>query len=430
MLMLKRILVPLKSFEIIFVLMLTVFINTICSGQEIKKNPCPIDNADIWVLAGQSQMAGAGRIPDTTSNPNIMMLNMDDKWMIAKNPLHRIFEATAPAYENGFCDLLPDSLKNSEQAHTQFKLLAQISKQNPVGGVGPGLYFAKHIFENTGRSIGLIPCALGGSRMDQWYPELKSEGGNSLYGAMINRIHSVGKEKIKGFIWSQGESEAMKLKTDEYEADLLRLIEAVREEVDNPELPVILVQIGRFIKYDEKQDRTWEEIREIQRRVAHNTKNVYMITGIDLPLDDCAHISTDGQKRLGKRLAEIALTYVYKQTGHAKQIELESIKMCKDEKSGSNYLKLHYSGVYGKLSAPGSPGQFELRVDGEPHIEWVVAKVEFDPEDDAGLKLFLSMVPTTPATLVCGSGTNPYMNITDSLDNPIPAFGPIDIPLK
>lgn len=412
------------------ILVLIFFVNSTCNGQTtLNKNPCPID-ADIWVLAGQSQMAGAGRVPDTTSNPNIMMLNMDDKWMVAKNPLHRIFEAVAPAYENGFCDLLPDSLKNSEKAHAQFKLLAQLSKQNPIGGVGPGLYFAKHIFENTGRPIGLIPCALGGSRMDQWYPENKSDLNNSLYGSMINRIHSVGKEKVKGFIWSQGESEAMKLKTNEYEVDLLRLIEAVRKEVGNLDLPVILIQIGRFIKYDQKQDRTWEEIREIQRRVAHNTKNVFMITGIDLPLDDCAHISTDGQQRLGKHLAEIALTYVYKQPGHAKQIELESVKMCKDEKSGSNYLKLHYSGVSGKLSAPGNPGQFELRVDGEPHIEWVVSKVEFDPEDNAGLKLFLSMVPDKPAQLVCGNGTNPYMNITDSLDNPIPAFGPIEIPLK
>jgi len=409
----------------LFFLLIPILYSECYCQSEIKKNPCPI-NADIWILAGQSQMHGAGRMPDTTSNPNIWMLNMDGRWMIAKNPLHRIFEATAPVFENNFCE----SSKNTEEAHTQYKLLAKQSKQNPIGGVGPGMYFAKHVFEQTGRPIGLIPSALGGSRMDQWYPEKKSEGDNSLYGAMINRIHSVGIENIKGFIWSQGESEAMKLTTDKYEADLLRLIKSVRKEVNNPDLPVILVQIGRHIIYDTKQDKTWEEIREIQRKVVSESKNVYMVTGIDLPLDDCAHISTDGQKRLGKRIAEIALTYVYNQPGHAKQISLESMKMCKDEKSNSNYLYLHYSGVCGKLSSCGRPGQFELRVDGEPHIEWVISKIEFDPQDDAGLKLFLSMVPDKPAKLVCGNGTNPYMNITDSLDNPIPAFGPVDIPLK
>jgi sialate O-acetylesterase len=407
-----------------------LIVDKLSYGQNnIIKNPCPIE-ADIWVLAGQSQMAGAGREPDTTTNPNIMMLNMDNSWMIAQEPLHRIFETTAPAYEICYCDLLPEPLKNSEEGHEQYRKLAVQSKENPVGGIGPGMYFAKHVYKNTDKPIGLIPSALGGSRMDQWYPRLKSQGDSSLYGAMINRIHSVGIENIKGFIWSQGESEAMILKTEEYEGYLLNLIKSVRDEVKNPELPVLLVQCGRFIHYDTKQDRTWEEIREIQRRVAQITQNVYMVTGIDLPLDDCAHISTDGQKRLGKRLAEIALTYVYEQPGHAKQIELESIKMCKDDKTGSNYLQLHYNGVCGKLSACGRPAQFELRVNGEPCIEWVVAKVELDDEDPAGLKLYLSAVPDEPAQLICGNGTNPYMNITDSLDNPIPAFGPIDIPLK
>jgi len=413
----------------LFFLLIPILYSECYCQSEIKKNPCPID-ADIWVLAGQSQMAGAGRTPDTLTDSRIMMLNMDDKWMVAKNPLHRIFEATAPAYEKGFFELLPENMKDWDKAHAQFQMLAQLSKTNPVGGVGPGLYFAKHILEHTNRTIALIPCALGGSKMEMWYPEKKSEGNNSLYGTMINRINSVGKEKIKGFIWSQGEAEAMMLKTDKYEKDLLRLIESVRKDVGNPELPVILVQAGRFITVNPAMDKTWEEIREIQRKVAGESENVYMVSGIDLPLDDCAHISTDGQKRLGKRIAEIALTYVYNQPGHVKQISLESMKICKDEKSNSYYLHLHYSGVCGHLSSCGRPGQFELRVNGEAKIEYVVSKIEFDPDDEAGLNLFLSGIPNEVAQLICGNGVNPYMNITDSLDNPIPAFGPIDIPMK
>ncbi|RJP71573.1 MAG: sialate O-acetylesterase [Ignavibacteriales bacterium] len=409
--------------------LITVF-NAECFCQpDVKKNPCPID-ADIWILAGQSQMAGAGRTPDTTSNPNIWMLNMDGNWMVAKNPLHRIFEATAQAFEKDFFELLPDSMKDWDKAHAQFQMLAQLSKTNPVGGVGPGLYFAMHILEQTGRPVALIPCALGGSKMEMWYPEKRTEGNNSLYGAMLNKINSVNKEKIKGFIWSQGESEAMMLKTGNYEKDLLRLIESVRKDVGKPDLPVILIQAGRFITVNPAMDKTWEELREIQRKVTAESKNVYMTSGIDLPLDDCAHISTDGQKRLGKRLAEIALTYVYNQPGHAKQISLESIKMCKDEKSSSNYLHLHYSGVCGRLSACCRPSQFSLRINGEARIEYVVSKVEFDPNDDAGINIYLSGVPNQPATLICGDGVNPYMNITDSLDNPVPAFGPIDIPLE
>ncbi|MHB8337415.1 MAG: sialate O-acetylesterase [Ignavibacteriaceae bacterium] len=39
---------------------------------------CPI-KADIWVLTGQSNMAGNGRTPDTTTNPKIWMINMDNR---------------------------------------------------------------------------------------------------------------------------------------------------------------------------------------------------------------------------------------------------------------------------------------------------------------------------------------------------------------
>lgn len=177
-------------------------------------------------------------------------------------------------------------------------------------------------------------------------------------------------------------------------------------------------------------NRTFEEVREMQRKVTKQRKNVYMVTSIDLPLDDWVHLSTDGQRRLGKRIAEIALSYVYGLKGHGKQIDLESIKMCKDDKSGSNYLHLHFIGVSGKLTCCGLPSQFELRVDGEPKYEYVVSKTELDPDDAAGLNLFLSAIPNDPTQLVCGSGTNPYMNITDSLDIAISAFGCVDIQLK
>ncbi len=393
-----------------------------------NSNPCPIA-ADIWVLAGQSNMQGAGRTPDTATNPNIMMLNMDNKWMVAREPLHRIFEATALAYEKDYFGLLPDSMKDWDKWHIQYLKFREMSKEKPMGGVGPGMFFARNVYDATKRPIALIPCALGGSTISQWDPAKRNWGDSSLYGAMINRIKAAG-GKIKGLIWSQGESEAMMLKSKTYGTEFLRFIDSFRKDVNAPTLPVIYVQIGKFNKRDSIMGRAWEEVREIQRQVLTQRENVYMVTAIDLPLDDCAHTSTDGQRRLGRRIAEMALTNVYKINGHAKQINLESMKLCKDAASGSDYLHLHYSGVCGKLISSGSPGEFTLRLNGNENIMYVVSKVQLDPEDAAGLDVYLSGIPNSPAQLVCGAGTYPYMNITDSLDNAIPAFGPIDIPLK
>ena len=246
---------------------------------------------------------------------------------------------------------------------------------------------------------------------------------------MIKRVKETG-GKVTGFIWIQGESEAMLQRQDTYREDLLDLFDSFRKDVGDPELPILVVQIGRFINSFGTMERSWEDIREIQRKIPGDRENIYTVTGIDLPLDDCIHFSTDANKRLGRRLGELALTYVYDVPGHGKQIDLESMKLKKDESSGSWYLHLHYSGITGSLRSEGLPNEFEMRFGDEIRIHYVVNRAELHPEDPAGLKLFLSGLHEDQAQLISGPGTNPYMNITDGADMPLPAFGPIPVPLK
>jgi len=387
-------------------------------------------DADVWVLAGQSNMDGCGRTPDTLTNPGIMMYGLDNKWTVAQNPVHRIYDAAAPAYELIISHYYP-AYKDLDSQKVK-AVLAQKrldSRQKPIGGVGPGIYFARYINEHAGKNIALIPCGIGGTTMEQWSPDRIPRGDSSLYGAMINRIKSVG-GNLKGVVWFQGESEAMSGKTDSYENDLLYLVDRIRKDTGYKDLPIIIVQIGCFNIHNPAMDKGYETVRDIQRNIYKKRNNLFVVSCIDLPLDDWAHISTEGQKRLGKRIAEIALTGVYNKKGYAEQINLESIKMCKDSINGSNYLLVHFSGIREKLQCCGKPGTFELRVNGTTTYEFVVAKAILDQDDPAGIRLYLSGVPESNAQLVFGPGTNPYVNLTDNLDNGIPVFGPIDIPLK
>ncbi|MBX3239609.1 MAG: sialate O-acetylesterase [Chitinophagaceae bacterium] len=392
----------------------------------------PPAEADIWILAGQSNMAGAGRTKDTSVDGNVWMLNMDRKWMVAQNPLHRVFEATAPAYKTGMYELTVKNTKKSrEEFDKEFKTNRELSLKDPasVAGVGPGLYFGRRLANQLKRPVALIPCALGGSTIELWNPLKKNKGDSSLYGALLNSTGQF-KNRIRGILWSQGESEAMLSLMDTYEEKLLSFIDHVREDLGNPDLPFIIIQIGRMITDMEAQQHNWEVIREIQRRVAGRRKNVFLTTGIDLPLDDAVHTSTAGQKRLGYRMAEVALSMVYKMPGHGTPINLESVSLKEDKSSNLHYLKLHFSGVSGKLNSCDPPGQFEIRIDGKMNFMYTVCRTELDPEDPAGIKLFLSAKPPGQAKLFCGKGTNPVMNVTDDLDMPLPAFGPVDVPEK
>jgi peptidoglycan-N-acetylglucosamine deacetylase len=398
-------------------------------GVPQQYNPCP-QEADVWILAGQSNMQGAGRTPDTITHPHIWMMNMDDLWSVAKTPLHRIFEAKAPAYAISSFELSGDPEKSLEKTLDYFKEKAEISRYKPIGGTGPGIYFARHLHENTGQDIGLIPCALGGSTIDQWDPNHSRSGDSCLYGAMLKRIQSTGGHQIKGLIWYQGESEAMLGIPESYETKLLALIDAIRSDLEKPELPIMIVQIGRLITQNPLMAKDWEAIREIQRQIVKKRPNLYLTSGIDLELDDVAHLSTQSNQVLGMRLGEIALTHIYEKPGHANQPSPQSIELKQDSRSGSPYLHLHYKDVNGKLKAVGKPGAFELRIGDQTPFAHVISHVALDPNDPAGLRLFLSAIPKVPAQLICGPGINPYMNITDSKDMPIPAFGPIEIDFK
>jgi sialate O-acetylesterase len=287
------------------------------------------------------------------------------------------------------------------------------------------MFFARHVFASTGRPIGLIPCALGGSKIDQWDPAGKKRGDSTLYGAMLHRVRSAGVGHIKGLLWYQGESEAFLAQSDTYEAKMLALIDSFRRDIGRPDLPVLIVQIGKVIIGDRKMDPSWEAIRNVQLKVVSDRQNVYLTSGIDLELDDCVHLSTQGNRQMGARLGEIALTHVYGLKGHGDQIIPRSIALKKDTVTGSWYLLLHYQGVTGTLKSAGLPSCFEIRFGNEIRLTHVISKVQPDPQDPAGLRLYLSMLPEEPVSLICGAGTNPRMSITDSLDMPVPAFGPV-----
>jgi sialate O-acetylesterase len=296
--------------------------------------------------------------------------------------------------------------------------------------VGIGTAFARKIIDHCDVNIGLIPCAHGGTGMVQWDPALKTEGGASLYGSMLHRVALTG-GKVKGILWYQGENECSDYYADRYEAALLGFIDALRRDLGQPDLPFLYVQVGCFYPVPRVNYRAWEQVREIQRRVALMRKNVHMVSAIDLPIGDGMHISSESARRLGLRLGEIALTEVYRLPGHATAINLESIKVLQAETS-SPAIKLHFRGVTGRLRSPGRPADFTLRVTGAKDVDYspVAYRTGFDPDDPAGL-IVRVFGPLKPAThLIYGVGPTPYCNIVDDKDIPIPALGPLPLPLE
>ncbi|MFM7321334.1 MAG: sialate O-acetylesterase [Armatimonadota bacterium] len=387
--------------------------------QTTKSNSVPDPDVDLWVCAGQSNMAGAGLLPARQrTDPGITMYMDDGVWLTAQEPVSRIFRHPPKAFSNFMIPVWGQKAWDDNMA---------MEKKRVFGGVGPSLAFARHVRRHTGRRIGLIPCALGATGMSHWSPDLLKDGKDSLYGNMIARIREVG-GNIKGLLWYQGEGETNPGLQDSFEKTWLDFVDAVRRDTGIADLPVLYVQISRYcLDTDPDYALKWEQIRDRQRTAAGKRPNLQVVPAIDLPLDDLIHIGTEGHQRLGKRLAEVALGTVYRLPGHASPIDFESAEVLPSMDYLHNTMRVRFRGVSGRLQSAGRASGFSLR-SAEPRKDGpTVFKVEFDPKDPAAAILWVSKTIEKPISLYYGAGLDPYCNIVDSKDMAVPAFGPIPI---
>ncbi len=355
---------------------------------------------DIWVLAGQSNMEGVGDLVDVEEpSPFVHSFQSREEWAIAEEPLHWLYESPQPVHHRLFDrEPIPDRLEERDPSRAK--------------GAGLGLPFAKHLHACTGVPIGLVPCAHGGTTMAHWDPRLNDGSGESLYGALLRRIHAVG-GNIAGVLWYQGESDALPQQVDTYSERMTNLVSALRNDLAQSDLPFYVVQLGCVAFGAEQDVDGWNGIRELQRTWAGTVAGTAMVPTIDLGLDDVVHLATQELKRLGRRLAAVA----------AGDPPLAVARVTVD----GPRIGIIVDNVRGGLRAQGRPAGFSLRDRGGKDLLGVF-KVTLE-ENRACLHIDLNLLPPE-AYLWYGCGLNPYCNITDLTDAALPAFGPWRVELR
>jgi len=295
--------------------------------------------------------------------------------------------------------------------------------------------------------IGVIPVATGAA-LAIWDPDKRDQ---NRYGFTARHILSTGR-RVKGMLWFQGEQDA--IYGDEhqtvtkpsliypistYSQEFRKFVEALRTDFSTPDMPVIVVQIGRFHQGSRTRDRYWEMMRDIQRRIPEEIGNVHTVPSVDLDSFDGIHLAYDSYKRLDARMAYLALPHVKKGVPPRSEIKLESAKYSATPiaapRGGGFPIIVTFSGVNGKLRSPGKPTGFRLRKRGSTEDETWIYDVQFDPGKPnqvvlywrSGPKDTLDTVKSRNVVLYYGAGSAPYVNIVDQNDMAVPAFGPVEI---
>lgn len=395
---------------------------------------------DLWVLAGQSNMEGVGNLLEVQPpDPQVLLLGSDGRWGIAREPLHWLVDSPDAVHSG-------DPSGRAERSAREHKTRTK--------GAGLGLAFGSALTHATNVPVGLIACAHGGTSMGQWSPAKRGEGGGSLYGSMLRQVNLAG-GRVKGVLWYQGESDANPNDAPAYAKTFADFITAVRDDLRQPELPFYYVQIGRFINGGDPKH--WDSVRDDQRRLVERLPNTAVVTGVDLELDDFIHVGTQGLKRLGKRLAKVALREVYggqagattptldrvnKGAGNTLILKFKDVNMAAPNAQGRSSPMGGGMGVMNGMMGgmPESPGQartvrglepdthvagFSVRKEDGTEIPLIFEAAVGPAQDTVVLKLG-GPVPEK-AFLWYGHGYNPFCNLTDAQDMAVPAFGPIPL---
>jgi sialate O-acetylesterase len=363
----------------------------------------PVFVGDLWILAGQSNMEGCGKL--THMEPEqvgISCFYMGDRWDIASEPLCWLNESVDSVHW-----LVPESER--EQA-------AIDARHYRTESAGLGIPFAKEVFRYTGVPIGLIMCARGATDMTEWDPALLKDEGRSLYGSMIRRIRQLG-GKVKGCLWYQGESDAIAKTSHLYRERTLNFIDCLRRDLDDQGLPFIYAQLSVFYIWEPDASH-WNCVQQEQYTLEALADRIALVPTIDSTMSNAIHLDAVSLMEVGRRMAWQALRLAYSRQVSLKGPRPNSFIWNENR----NELTISMNEVNGYLDPIGRVFGFRVEVNGKQLP--LTALVANDKQQV--LLRFEQSIPHG-AQLWHGRGYNPTVNVKDAKGIPLVVFGPVTI---
>lgn len=271
------------KFFVIFCLMQFSLMSFLGCGSEASK-PQQSKTLDIYLLIGQSNMQGVAEIKalDTIALQNSYLFNNKNEWEKARN----LFAGGI----NRYSSVTPRASK-----------------------LGPGYTFAKKIADVTGKEIGLVSNARGATRIAWWQKGYVVENDYDLYEKAVLRVKKALEvspgSTIKGIIWHQGEGDNSKANSQLYMDRLKSLVNDLRTDLNEPQLPIIVGEVG---KWKGRGKRVNPVLRQIKENIT-NSEWVSSdgLTSIDLQNNN-PHFDTFSQRVFGARYADKVLELIYK----------------------------------------------------------------------------------------------------------------------
>ena len=219
-----------------------------------------------FLMIGQSNMAGRGEICDVEPIDNFRCYMLrNGRFIRMREPIN----PDRPIFEG------------------QFR-----------SGISLAASFADEFANTYHKRVGLIPCADGGTSIKSW------QKGSILYdhAVFITRL-AMRSSKFSGFLWHQGESDALTEESvAEYKGKLVKFINDIRADLNAAELPFIMGELSHSVSREWARVELIEEINSIIYEVADELTNCAVASSDGLSMKaDGIHFSAPALRVLGRR---------------------------------------------------------------------------------------------------------------------------------
>ncbi|OME73408.1 acetylxylan esterase [Paenibacillus odorifer] len=264
-----------------------------------------------FLMIGQSNMAGRGFIHEVPPiyNERIQMLR-NGRWQMMAEP---------------------------------------INYDRPVSGISlAGSFADAWCRENEEDIIGLIPCAEGGSTIDEWAVD-----GALFKHALQETKFAIQNSELSGILWHQGESDSSNGNYKVYYQKLLIMVTTLRKELDAPNIPFIIGGLGDFLGKEGfgKHCTEYELMNQELQKFAFEQDDCYFVTASGLTSNpDGIHIDAISQRKFGLRYFEAFINKQHVLEPLINEQELLSLHNARTHTKAEKMYILSMDFAWGKIS--------------------------------------------------------------------------------
>ena len=206
-------------------------------------------------------------------------------------------------------------------------MFCPVNPDRPFSGISLAESFIDEYSKEHDVNVGIIPCADGGTCLDQW------NVGGLLYQNAVNHVKLAQRTSVVvGVLWHQGESDCQENLILEYESKFLDIMNGLRKECNLENVPFLLGGLGDFLSECEVSPylKNYSKVNDILEKIARENDMTGFVSAKGLTSNaDKLHFNSKSLREFGIRYYnefksfESRITYNYDNLEDYIKTELE-----------------------------------------------------------------------------------------------------------